>query len=135
MVQKLRPWKTAIHLNLDGKRAIYRQVADGIVSEIKKGRLLPGTPLPGTRQLAEDLSVNRKTIVMAFEELIAEGWLSSAYKKGTFVSEKLPLTTVTYRQKKQPVIMATSSFKQPDEGGLLFKKERTRLYLMMVCRM
>lgn len=117
MVQKLRPWKTVIQLNLNCERSIYRQVADGIVAEIKKGRLPPGTLLPGTRQLAENLRVNRKTIVMAFEDLIAEGWLSSAYKKGTFVSEKLPVTNITYRQAKQQPIVANFSYKNSSADG------------------
>lgn len=60
MGQALRPWKTVISLDLDSGPPIYQQVADALIDEIKKGRLKPGTPLPGTRQLAEDLGVNRK---------------------------------------------------------------------------
>ncbi len=35
--------------------------------------------------------MNRKTIVIAFEELQAQGWLSSEKRRGTFVAENLPL--------------------------------------------
>jgi GntR family transcriptional regulator / MocR family aminotransferase len=108
MVQKLRPWKTIITINLDCERPVYRQIADGIIEEIKRGRLIAGTPLPGTRQLAEDLGVNRKTIVTAFDELTAEGWLHSVYKQGTFVSEKLPVQTELYRKPKKAA--ATPNF-------------------------
>ncbi|HVI48623.1 MAG TPA: PLP-dependent aminotransferase family protein [Chitinophaga sp.] len=89
----LRPWKTILHINLDCEKAVFQQIADGITEEIRKGRLQPGMPLPGSRVLADDLGVNRKTVVLAYEELLAEGWLQSAYKRGTFVSEKLPVAT------------------------------------------
>ncbi|MBL0912104.1 MAG: PLP-dependent aminotransferase family protein [Bacteroidia bacterium] len=88
----LRPWKTILSIELDCGKAVFQQIADGIIQEIRRGRLKPGTPLPGTRVLASDLGVNRKTVVTAYEELIAEGWLDTAYKKGTFVSLKLPET-------------------------------------------
>ncbi|MDL2224527.1 PLP-dependent aminotransferase family protein, partial [Bacteroidales bacterium OttesenSCG-928-M06] len=39
---------------------------------------------------ASSLGVNRNTIVQAFDLLLSEGWLSSAERKGTYVSEKLP---------------------------------------------
>ncbi|MBN9296825.1 MAG: PLP-dependent aminotransferase family protein [Filimonas sp.] len=106
MGQTLRPWKTIIPLALDGDKAVYQQIADGIIMEIKRGRLKPGTPLPGTRILAEDLGVNRKTVVLAYEGLLDEGWLESIPKKGTFISEKLPVQTGFTKQNntaKQPV--------------------------------
>ena len=67
MVQMLRPWKTILPIVFDCETAIFQQIADGIVNEIKKGRLRPGSPLPGTRVLAEDLGVNRKTVLLAYE--------------------------------------------------------------------
>lgn len=121
MVQKLRPWKTVISLNFDCERPVYRQIADGIIEEIKRGRLVPGTPLPGTRQLAEDLEVNRKTIILAFDELLAEGWLVSVSKRGTFVSEKLPLQTTLYRHKKQTPAAPNFAFRQMAMEGAPFK--------------
>jgi hypothetical protein len=44
MGQMLRPWKTIIELELDAPKAVFQQIADGIIEEIQKGRLLPGTP-------------------------------------------------------------------------------------------
>lgn len=117
MGQILRPWKTILSIELRSEKAVYRQIADGIVEEIRRGRLKPGTPLPGTRQLAEDLDVNRKTIVLAFEELLAEGWLMSAYKKGTFVSEKLPQKTISFRDHKHEPAEPNFVFKAPRRSG------------------
>ncbi|WP_212004753.1 PLP-dependent aminotransferase family protein [Chitinophaga sp. HK235] len=86
----LRPWKTILSLDFNNELSVYRQIAEGIITEIKKGRLKPGAPLPGTRVLAADIGVNRKTVVLAYEDLIAEGWLATTDKSGTFVSHELP---------------------------------------------
>lgn len=86
----LRPWNTILSIDFGNELAVYQQIADGIIAEIKKGRLRPGTPLPGSRVLAEDIGVNRKTVVLAYEALMAEGWLETTDKRGTFVSAELP---------------------------------------------
>ncbi|RPE13974.1 PLP-dependent aminotransferase family protein [Chitinophaga lutea] len=86
----LRPWHTILPIDFGNELAVYQQIADGIIAEIKKGRLRPGTPLPGSRVLADDIGVNRKTVVLAYEALIAEGWLETTGKRGTFVSGELP---------------------------------------------
>ncbi|MEC5145850.1 PLP-dependent aminotransferase family protein [Chitinophaga sp. 212800010-3] len=90
MVQSLRPWKTIIQLDFNAVQAVYLQIAEGIVREIKTGRLKPGAALPGTRLLADDLQVNRKTVILAYEHLILEGWLEAVAQKGTFVPRSLP---------------------------------------------
>jgi len=67
------------------------QIVHALVDEIRRGRLGSGTALPGTRELAESLSVNRKTVVQAYEELEAQGWVQSELTRGTFISSHLPL--------------------------------------------
>ena len=88
----LRPWtlllKERVDIAPDSPR--YMQVAHGLIHEIERGRLLPGEYLPSSRDLANALDVNRKTIVTAYEELIAQGWLASAGTRGTMVSSSLP---------------------------------------------
>lgn len=51
---------------------------------------MPGQALPGTRSLAEQLGVNRSTLVQAIQELEAEGWVVTQPNRGTFVAETLP---------------------------------------------
>ncbi|PMD92367.1 hypothetical protein BWI97_19920 [Siphonobacter sp. BAB-5405] len=87
---QLRPWTLGLSLNWEDSKAIYLQIADYLRQEIQKGRLLPNTALPGSRSLAEQLQVNRKTVVEAYEQLLAEGWLESRHKSGTYVSPQLP---------------------------------------------
>lgn len=86
----LRSWKFNLVLKSTSKQAIYLQIAQQIIDEIQKGRLAPATAMPGTREFAEHLSVNRKTVVLAYDELIAQGWLTTQNRRGTFVSSNLP---------------------------------------------
>lgn len=108
MGQMLRPWKTILPIEIESGKAVFKQIAEGIIAEIRKGRLTPGTSLPGTRVLAEDLGLNRKTVVQAYEELLNEGWLSTAYKRGTFVSDTLPQVKALRNQ--PPPVMPEPDF-------------------------
>lgn len=86
----LRSWQLKIELDREVGSAIYLQIAARIVDEIKQGRLPSSTVMPGTRELSESLKVNRKTVVLAYDELIAQGWLVTENRRGTFVSAILP---------------------------------------------
>jgi len=84
------PWKTMITLQKSSERPVYLQLCDAVISEIKHGIIKPGTKMPGTRLMAEELELNRQTVVKAYEELYAQGWIELVQSKGTFVSEHLP---------------------------------------------
>ncbi len=86
----LRPWTFPIVLDRDGGTAIYRQIAEAVIEAIGGGRLQPGSPLPGTRDLATRLSVNRRTVQLAYEDLVARGWATAEGRRGTFVAPELP---------------------------------------------
>ncbi|MDB6160968.1 MAG: GntR family transcriptional regulator [Gammaproteobacteria bacterium] len=88
----LRPWKMLLAERIGAHREapLYMQIIHALIHEIQRGRLLPGEFLPSSRELATALGVNRKTIVLAFEDLIAQGWLTSAGTRGTMVAKSLP---------------------------------------------
>ena len=86
----LRPWHVNIVISRQSRTAVYLQVAHAVIDEIRRGRLAPGAALPGTRELAEDLGLSRKTIVLAYDELSTQGWVCAELKRGTFVSSALP---------------------------------------------
>jgi GntR family transcriptional regulator / MocR family aminotransferase len=65
---------------------IYRQIRSAILSQ----SLRPGAKLPSTRQLASQLSVARSVVVSAYEQLLAEGYLSGKTGSGSYVSSDLP---------------------------------------------
>lgn len=88
MVQ-MRKWRPLLKLDEDSRQASYRKIAEGLVNAILEGRLAPGTLLPGTREMAQLLDVNRKTVILAYEEAMTKGWLISEPRRGTFVNAQL----------------------------------------------
>jgi GntR family transcriptional regulator/MocR family aminotransferase len=88
----LRPWQVSLGDRIDPSRdvPIYMQIIQALIRDIERGRLTSGTYLPSSRELAQVLGVNRKTVVLAYEDLIAQGWLDSAGTRGTMVSSSLP---------------------------------------------
>lgn len=85
----LRPWELNITVVRESGTAIHVQIAQKIILEIQSGRFVAGTALPGTHELASKIQVNRKTVILAYDELIAQGWLTSESKRGTFVSYRV----------------------------------------------
>ncbi|MGH9379799.1 MAG: PLP-dependent aminotransferase family protein [Thermoanaerobaculia bacterium] len=76
----------------DASQPAYRQLADGLRTSILEGRLPPGTRIPATRDLANQLRLSRGTVVSAFELLQSQGYLEARVGAGTFVTETLPET-------------------------------------------
>ncbi len=84
------PWKSVIKIKPTSSTPIYLQIANNIVCEIKESHVLPGTRLPGSRAMSQLLEVHRKTVVAAYEDLEAQGWIDIHPSKGAFVNTKLP---------------------------------------------
>src|SRR6185503_10248050 len=68
----------------------FKQLFEELRSAILTGRLKTGTRLPPTRKLAIDLEVSRNTVIAAYEQLLAEGYIESIGGSGTFVASMLP---------------------------------------------
>src|SRR6201994_5222717 len=82
-------------------RWLYTELRSAIID----GRLKSGARLPSTRNLAAQYGVARGTVVAAFRQLQAEGYVSSEVSAGTFV---LPApgwesTSPAKRKSSQPV--------------------------------
>src|SRR5579864_4026332 len=86
----LRSWDLHFNLEPGSDVPIYVQLARAISRDIQRGRLLPGSPLPGTRALSKLLKVHRNTVTAAYDELTAYGWITSEPSRGAFVSKDLP---------------------------------------------
>jgi GntR family transcriptional regulator/MocR family aminotransferase len=98
LVQMLRPWELQIPINYNCDRAVYIQIADAIITAVKNRKLIGNDTLPGSRQLAAQLKVNRNTVVQALDLLLAEGWIISQSRKATFVNPELPELKNTIHQ-------------------------------------
>lgn len=89
-VVQMLPYSTLLQIDKKSPQAIYQQIAGQIVQHIRTGVLTPGARLPGTRELATMLSLHRKTIVAAYNELLSQGWLEVMPKKGFNIAGNLP---------------------------------------------
>ena len=70
-----------------GNRTMYEFLYEKIKEDILQGNLKAGEKLPSKRALAEHMDVSIKTVENAYNQLLLEGYLSSAEKKGYFVSK------------------------------------------------
>lgn len=75
-----------IKINKNDSTALYLQIVHGIINAILTKQISIGDKLPGTRILSEKLFVHRKTVIHAYNELYAQGWINIIPQKGTFVS-------------------------------------------------
>ena len=84
------PYSSLISIDKSAKTPIFLQIAGCLTQNIRQGVIPVGAQLPGSRAMADVLGLHRKTVVAAYEELLAQGWLETQSSRGTFVSEKLP---------------------------------------------
>ncbi|WP_134684015.1 MocR-like pyridoxine biosynthesis transcription factor PdxR [Brevibacillus migulae] len=69
----------------------YKQIYEQFKSLIEHGDIKADEPLPSIRHLAQSLQVSRNTTLMAYEQLVAEGYIRGEGRKGYFVNELEPL--------------------------------------------
>src|SRR5262245_8660558 len=79
---------------------LYAQIAARIRGAIAAGELAPGDGLPSVRQLAGQLLINPATVVQAYRELEAEGFVEMRQGAGTFVREVPAKKKDTERQQQ-----------------------------------
>ena len=77
-------------LTLKGSGDLNERLYRGARQAILDGRLAPGARLPSSRELAASLGISRNVVIMAFDQLTAEGYLESRVGSGTFVAATLP---------------------------------------------
>ncbi|MDP8568425.1 GntR family transcriptional regulator [Methylophilus aquaticus] len=83
----LRPWHYSLELDKTSPDSIHQQLTRHFRSMIEGGRWLGGSLLPSTRDIAQQLGINRKTVARVYEELSAQGLIYTEPKRGTFVSD------------------------------------------------
>jgi GntR family transcriptional regulator/MocR family aminotransferase len=83
---------TGLFIRIDTRAGggLQHQIYLGVRRAILDGVLAPGMKLPSSRSLAGDLRVSRTTTFYAYDQLMAEGYLSARQGSGTFVARELP---------------------------------------------
>jgi GntR family transcriptional regulator/MocR family aminotransferase len=84
------PYATLLLPDRQSPVPVYLQITSALIRNIRQGVIPSGTKLPGTRVLAEQLDVHRKTVIRAYDDLLSQGWITQQPSRGTFVSDKLP---------------------------------------------
>ena len=82
--------------------SLYEQLYRRVKADILSGRLAAGEKLPSKRALAAHLEVSVITVKNAYEQLMAEGYLTGVEKKGYFVSAVLPSPAAVPASPEQP---------------------------------
>ena len=77
-----------LHIHLEGRDDLARQIHRQLRAAIVSGRLSRGDRLPPTRELARRLDVSRNTVSLAYEWLVAEGLLAGRKGAGSFVESE-----------------------------------------------
>lgn len=111
------PYQSFIKIDLDSTSSRYMQLANQLINAIQRGYLVEGTKLPGTRSMAAILDEHRKTVVSAYDELDAQGWVEVIPNRGTFVlgekkTKGIRFSAITQNQLAQ----------YPKETGYSFEK-------------
>jgi GntR family transcriptional regulator/MocR family aminotransferase len=110
------PFKSFIQLKPEQSTAIYLQIVFEFIKAIQTGFLPEGTKLPGTRILCKLLSVNRNTLIKAFQDLESQGWIETLPKKGTFILSQ-------HKQKnKEEFITAPNQISSESTIGFTFQR-------------
>lgn len=76
-----------IYLQHDSKKALYEQIYEYICQEITDGKISPGEKLPSTRLLAKSLQISRSTAEFAYDQLVAEGYITTRPRAGYYACD------------------------------------------------
>jgi GntR family transcriptional regulator/MocR family aminotransferase len=77
------------YLDPESGLSLQNQIRQKLVTGILSGAFPAGSRLPSSRKLADQLGVARNTVVLAYEQLIDEGLLTSRARSGIFVNDNV----------------------------------------------
>lgn len=101
---------------------LHRRLYDCIRLSILDGDIRPGSRLPPTRDLAEELRLSRNTVSAAYEQLQAEGYIFTRAGSGTFVTSHMPDGAVTTVSEPQPACERRAGSELSARGSALLAR-------------
>ena len=107
-----------IELDKGDKRALWLQIVDQVIDYITKGKLSPGDPLVPTRQLAQELSISRSSVQIAYEELQSRGYVTTSRRGGTRVCDIIQ-NIDTYQSKQSVPSIPPNPFLEENTKDVL----------------
>lgn len=104
-----------IPLKNGSKTPLYEQIYEYIRNEIRNGGLRAAARLPSTRQLAENLKVSRSTTQLAYDQLVAEGYIEAKQYRGYFVCDTYGILEINRTVEKKEDSGGDERFKPSSE--------------------
>ena len=104
-------WNRLFRISKDRKISYQRQLREMIVSSILDDKLPLEVPLPSSRELARHLGIARNTVVLAYQQLIDEGYLVARERSGYYIDK----TMLAGRVRVEPLKLH-GAHKPPDWG-------------------
>jgi GntR family transcriptional regulator/MocR family aminotransferase len=114
-----------LRLERDADTPLPEQLAEQLRDLIRAAVLAPADALPSTRSLATHLGVSRGTVVVAYDQLLAEGWVSAAAGRSTMVNPHL-----RQLHPQQPAQSPSLPSSEPVEGEPVEGRRRALLDLL-----
>ena len=109
------PTELLVELHRDDPLPMHRQLEQELRGAIRGGRLMPDTALPSTRVLAEQLDLSRGVVVEAYEQLVAEGYLTSLPGGATRVATRAAAPVIDRPSTKvDPEVRINFAYGRPD---------------------
>jgi GntR family transcriptional regulator/MocR family aminotransferase len=109
---------------------LYQQLYEQLRWSIEAGQLTPGTRLPATRTLAKELGVSRNTVLVAYDRLLAEGYLDGRVGSGTRVATResvQELEALPARPAAQTPVRITRAARRMAEAAAYFTPAHDQL--------
>ena len=83
--------KPVIRIDLDSPIPNYRQIVDGLRTQLVEGELVAGDQLPSVRRLALELGITFNTVAQAYRQLAEEGWIDLRHgKRAKVIGRRMP---------------------------------------------
>lgn len=121
------------HIERDQSSTLQAQIREVLISTVLSGQLPPGDPVPSTRAMAKRLKVSRNTVVLAYQGLVASGFLVSRERSGYYVHEDVtvqanPVSLQMADGGQSDVDWSAKLHVRPDDQDNITKPENWRQY-------
>jgi GntR family transcriptional regulator/MocR family aminotransferase len=107
---------------------LYSQLYERLRQAILAGQLAPGIQLPSSRALATELDLSRNTVITAFQQLFAEGYIEGKPGSGTYVASALPDDLLQVRSRLAPKAQPLKASTALSQRGVLLEGSALPLF-------
>lgn len=121
-----------IYLNHHSGEPIYTQIVEAIKYAVAAGQLAPDSRLPSIRALSDELKINARTVVKAYEELEHAGVVIMRHGQGVFIAENRAAPAAVRREAMAALVRrllaeAARLGASPDEVEAIFHAELQKM--------